>query len=459
MGFDCSKRDFLKQLGLLGGLSVMPIMNWPVRSWAGSKDDPHFFIQVFFEGGWDASYLFDARPMKMTKDNLVQNYLKDEPFVWSARGGKKTLASSLVRPLKKYRHDLTIVKGVNTLPNFDGHPHNVRYFLSGDPFKTECFLGRMNEGKKVAPIDFVQVGSVGAIAAIGGKGLLVDPRDLGTLHGALGDFPAQFDGPNYRFLKNQYAANGGTDSDFQRGQKELIKALQGQLNLVSRLKKVKLDEGKGNLTELRMNMIKSYFQNGVCQAAIISYPRSEFDLDTHSNVLAKNQPQRYRDLVAQIDEIMGYLKRTPFDKKRSLLDVTTVCFSSEFGRSMRTKGSRVDDTGTNHNTFNNMAILAGRKIRSGRLVGETDFHTGDEKLSAAHLEKDADRLKVMGRAFDFRTQKVVEALPEVYKSGDYITMASVMNTIFHLFDIDESHYRYLPDDRRTVAPVLRSVVS
>ena len=51
------------------------------------KEDPHFFLQVFFSGGVDPTYLFDARPLEMTKNKLLQNYIGKEPKLWTGANG------------------------------------------------------------------------------------------------------------------------------------------------------------------------------------------------------------------------------------------------------------------------------------------------------------------------------------------------------------------------------------
>ncbi|MCB0367569.1 MAG: DUF1501 domain-containing protein [Bdellovibrionaceae bacterium] len=439
---------------------MFPIFSWPGQAYGKNKEfKSHFFLQVFFEGGWDSSYLFDARSLKMTQENLIQNYVNEEPFVWEAAGGRRTLASPLVRPLKKFRRDLTIIKGVNTLPNFDGHPHNLRYYFSGKPLSSGCFLEGLGKRVQGYPLDYVQIGKPVGVASLGNKGLNVDPSEIGVLHDAVGLVPESLDGPSAQYLRNQYAANAGEASEFQRGQRDLLAALDGQESLVRAMKKVNLAADNIDIRQRGLGVVKSYFQAGVCQGAIIIYGRDRFDLDSHSDVLAKGQPAQYKKLVAEIDEILSYLKRTAFDNRKSMLDVTTVSFGSEFGRSMKVSGARVDSSGTNHNTFNNMILLAGRGIKGGQIVGETDYHSGSEVLSPAHLGRDPDKVKVMGKPYDFTAQRVIDRPLEVYKSGDYITMASILNTIYHLLDVDKKRYWALPDDRKAIAPILKSVLS
>ena len=56
-----------------------------------------------------------------------------------------------------------------------------------------------------------------------------------------------------------------------------------------------------------------------------------------------------------------------------MFDVTTVMIASEFGRTLRSLDSPIDNTGTNHNQFSNSVLIGGKGIRGGMVIGESRF--------------------------------------------------------------------------------------
>ena len=65
-----SRRDVLR-LGAFGaGTLLLPRGSFPAPASAGA--DPHFFLLVVLNGGADSSYMFDARPLSMTKAGKIQ---------------------------------------------------------------------------------------------------------------------------------------------------------------------------------------------------------------------------------------------------------------------------------------------------------------------------------------------------------------------------------------------------
>jgi hypothetical protein len=161
----------------------------------------------------------------------------------------------------------------------------------------------------------------------------------------------------------------------------------------------------------------------------------------HDADQAKLQPKLFADAVLKIAGLFRALVDTQFDAKRSMLDVTTVMVASEFGRTMRAPDMPITDTGTNHNQFANSILLGGKGIRSGLVVGATDL--ADEKAtpSKAHLAMDPVIEKVMGRPFDFRTLGVRPDQPESFDIENYLTISSVVNTLYAMFSVPKSRYR------------------
>jgi hypothetical protein len=111
---------------------------------AQSPDEPHFFLMIVLNGGADCSYMFDARPLSMTKAGKIQNYLGQEPAPFSGRNGTGTRATSLVKPILPFRDRFSILNGVYMTPSFDGHLQNMNFLFTGNAFGGDSFIPHLN---------------------------------------------------------------------------------------------------------------------------------------------------------------------------------------------------------------------------------------------------------------------------------------------------------------------------
>ena len=103
-------------------------------------------------------------------------------------------------------------------------------------------------------------------------------------------------------------------------------------------------------------------------------------------------------------------------------------------------GKGIANTGTDHNPQANSVILAGKGIIGDQVVGATDLDDlGADghfaKVSGAHNIIDAVLLKKMGKPFDFERGVPSSDLPSSYEFANYITSASVVNTLLSTFSV------------------------
>ena len=128
-----SRRDLIR-LGAIGaGTLLLPRGGVGPAVAAEPDQDPHFFLFVVLDGGADPSYMFDARPLSMTRAGKIQNYLGEEPGVWTGSNGAATLATRLVAPLRTFADRFSVLNGVYMTPSFDGHLQNMNFLFSGSP--------------------------------------------------------------------------------------------------------------------------------------------------------------------------------------------------------------------------------------------------------------------------------------------------------------------------------------
>lgn len=80
-------------------------------------------------------------------------------------------------------------------------------------------------------------------------------------------------------------------------------------------------------------LISKCFQKGISRSALLAPTTGPLDAHDSKTAIAHNG--EVEKIVSQIGAVFEFLKNTPFDGARSLLDVTTVVVTSEFGRTMR----------------------------------------------------------------------------------------------------------------------------
>lgn len=456
-----SRRSFCKGLGLGFGASLLPISR---LAFSNIAEEPHFFLQVVLPGGMDATYTFDARPLAMTRAKLLQNYLGDEPIRLTGANGQATWRTRLVDPIMKFHDRFSIINGVIMVPEFDGHPNNVSFLMTGNAFGGEGQLPHLNESGSRKPLDYVQVGAGSLLTELSNTGGSVPLSTAGmmNLQKRIDQFPdlRANNSPLLKHIKRRIAANMHGIGLFSAGSWAMHKAFYQMPTLTRALSKVNIDTTATNETRQNIAIIGEMFKANVCKAGLYVFNTDlnpEQNLDCHDGESAKKMPEVISKLMNDLAVIFDYLSDTPFDDKQSLFDVTTVAVSTEFSRTMRQSGRKIDETGTDHNPLTNTILLAGKGIRPKCVFGASDFQSESETLSKAHLSFDPTKTRIMGRPFDFSSEKTRNDLPEKYKEEDYILYSSVANTIYELFDVEDSHYRTLGRNQ-PAAPIIKSVL-
>jgi hypothetical protein len=202
-------------------------------------------------------------------------------------------------------------------------------------------------------------------------------------------------------------------------------------------------------------LIAQCFRLSISRSAIYMPP--EF-FDVHATEQARKQPKLFGGAIDKVATLLRGLLETPYDERRSMLDVTTVMVASEFGRTLRAPDADVRNTGTNHNQFSNSILLGGKGVRPGLVIGASDLAHETEEVSLAHLAHDPTREKAMGRPFDFSTLRPRSDLPDTFDIQDYLTIGSVVNTIYALFGVPKERYRTLRRDL-PAAPALHGLIA
>lgn len=466
-----SRRHFLELSALGAGACLMP-------GWAFGADsesavagapvaksaDPHFHLHLNFRGGMDGSYLFDARPLEMTKNGKMQNYLGKEPLSWQGTNGVSTWATELTKPLEMYRSDFSILNGVVMAAAFDGHEQNINTLFTGNPFGGESYVPHMNQiGKFTAtPLDALANQQLDATVSNHGSVVPFDKPAFDSLRSRLTvgqELSAK--SPLIQFIRFRMAALAQGNGSFSAGSAALLKAHGLSEGLGERLRGVPASAPVSSSSTIEgasdLELVLQFFKHGMARSAVMTAPFRGFDV--HFKDEAKKQPDLFKQVVDLLAMVFKTLKETPYDEKRSFFDVTTLLVGTEFGRTMRSSSSSpVDDTGTDHNPLANSILIAGKGIRGGLVIGGTDYQSSAETLSGAHVSFDPTAIKLMGRPFDFATSLARADKPAVYKAGDYLTIHSVVNTLYTLFGVPTKYHR-LTERSGPAAPVIQGILA
>ena len=423
------------------------------------EGDEHFFLQVFIPGGFDPSYTFDARPLEMTKNNKAINYFNAEPTLYVGSNGGRCWTTSVAKLLLDFKDDFSILNGVVMSPAFDGHDQNINYFFAGDPFGGENFIPHINAastlGLSIAPLDGVQSGPLrGNFKNVSGV-VPLDPKSTLSIISKISSAPElSLENRIFQHVSSRAEFLSQGLSHFSRASRLIGLGLSAAPNLAERLKSVSLDFSEKDSDEKKtIIMLREFFKKGITRSGILSLEIPNRIVDIHAQSDAKNFVENSRLFIEKVVNILKCLKETSYDGRRSLADVTTFVVSSEFGRTLRQENRAIDDCGTDHNNLTNTMLIGGKGIRKGLIFGASDFQTSTEELSKAHLKLDANALKAMGTPFDFSSGLPRGDKPENFDFYEYLSMGSVVNTLYKLFSVKSQLHRALDRSGRVASIV------
>ncbi|MGB0085979.1 MAG: DUF1501 domain-containing protein [Rhodomicrobiaceae bacterium] len=456
-----SRRDVLR-FGLAGATTLL----LPKTGFLGHADaaalaeDPHFFLMIILNGGADPSYMFDARPLAMTAAGKIQNYLGKDPAPWAGHNDVSAAATSLVKPLAPFRDRFSVMNGVVMTPSFDGHAQNMNFLFTGDPFGGDSFIPYLNlpeTGRKPDAVDAIVPAERVSFTAVNQSGVIpLVPKILRGLPEQLRQLPpAHVQDPLTAFVRSRMDAVAQGNGSISQGSDLMLTALDNSPAVHRKLAALVPTNPDQSLEKQSVALIAECFRLSLSRAAIYVLPEH---FDVHAPDLAKGQPKLFGLALAKVAALMKGLVDTPYDTKRSMFDVTTVMIASEFGRTMRAPDMPIDATGTNHNQYSNSILLGGKGVKGGMVIGASDMANVSSAVSKAHIAVDPVLEKTLGMPFDFKTMRSRGDLPDAFEITDYLTVGSVINTVYALFGVPEAHYRNLGRDKGA-APVLHGLLS
>jgi uncharacterized protein (DUF1501 family) len=422
--------------------------------------EPHYFLLIFLGGGADASYLYDARPLSMSAAGRARTFLAEEPAVLRGRNGNACRTTRLAQPLARLRDRFSIINGVHMASSFDGHLQNVNLLLTGNPFGGESFVPHLNGATPHRAADLLDAieptNPIFSNISNHSRVVPLRPASVAGLATRLRQMPPAQKGDELMdFVRSRIAANAGGSGRLAAGAGAMLEGLSAAGELHRRIAQIEAPDPQWNAEEQSISVMAQCFSRGIARSAIYLVPE---DFDVHSPDRARSQPQLFTAAVERVATLLDGLIETPYDSRRSLLDVTTVMVASEFSRTLRSVDLPAEYTGTHHNQLTNTILLGGKGIRPGMVIGESDLANETEAPSPAHLSLDPRLERPMGRPFDFQTLRSRSDSPQSFDIGDYLTIGSVVNTVYSLFDVPSERRRRVDRDR-PLAPVLSGLLT
>src|SRR6266545_3562116 len=274
-----SRRDVIR-LGAIGAGSLLLPGAGPAAA-ADADQDPHFFLLVVLDGGADPSYMFDARPLSMTRAGKIQNYLGEEPGAWTGSNGATTLATRLVAPLRPFSDRFSVLNGVYMTPSFDGHLQNMNFLFTGNAFGGDSFIPHLNmpeTGREPQSLDGV-MSSDPVVATINNHSGVVplQPRSVAGLAKALKQIqPLQSGGELTEFIRGRLTANSDGPGRLSAGAALMRSGLDRAPGVHQQLAQLTAPSWQLSPQQQTVALIAQCFRLSISRSAIYS-PTEFFD--------------------------------------------------------------------------------------------------------------------------------------------------------------------------------------
>ncbi len=466
-----SRRDLLQTAGqysaLAGAASLIGSRAFALPNTVSSErgpTDPHYFLHINIPLGVDASYLFDARPLSMTKDGLIANYHGKEPILYTGINGETTLRTTLTEPLMKWKDRFSVINGVVMSHNLVAHEQLMNVLLTGNPFGGDSFLPWTSPTKM--PLDYLlSSGFFLAQLTNGEASMQLTPEACRELAKKLNRI-----GTNQTITSHiQSRSNqvGAGKTSLAAASRRLASSMGAMSDLTAKISTLQIpaeDTTAGQdptqkllkQTHANIAMLSEFMRTGLTNTGVLIL---DDNIDSHDAKTASELPTKLGAFYQAIAAVFEYLNTVQSPSGRSMLDDTTFLIGSEFSRTMRYPGQPIDKTGTDHNPLTNTLIVGGKGVRGGMILGQSDFASSTEILSPAHLSSDPARIMIMGRPFDHGTGRTItDTLPQAYDPTIYLGASNVTNTLQDIFGIPAAK-RFTYGRNMPVATSIKSLIA
>ncbi len=447
-----NRRKFFGGVASLAGLGVMagPLLR---RGLATATPEPHFLMSLYFSGGVDNTYLFDARDPALRAAGLSHSYMPEPPTIWEGTNGGRTLATAAVKSLEPVKDYFSVLTGVVMSTTNDGHEQNRNKLFTNSTSGGASYMTAVGE-LGGTPLDLVELGFEHA-QVTGGTRVRAQVQNLEVLMGAAS---ASLEGSSIdEFIASRARALSQGVGTRSAGARAMTSGIYDSRVIAERLAGIKRTT-ETDLLAQSVYYACELFKTGLCRTLALSNTLPIF-FDTHDMTTAQAQPANMTLLAEQVRRLIDLLSATPYDENTSMADVTTFVVSSEFSRTNKQFGVAIDQTGTDHNALTNTVLVGGKGIRGGQVIGASDLSvlapSGNAFADVAPLHATIDPflLKPLGRPFDFETMRPLAADVDAPR----LHIESVLNTLMAAFGVDPAQHFVI--DRDEKAPVLTGLLA
>ena len=378
------------------------------------EKEPHFFVSIDLQGGWDVTLAFDPLThdqFNTNNDKIFLEYTPEQIF----RQGSLSLGIA-AQAFKSFLSDLCVINGIDGRRD-GGHITNRHMMLSGFAHSNPAAF----------PFEIYH-----RSAFQGSHGVLLP----GTSEFQQGARSHQVLGQNQMAMISDQIADFSEDligfdwltQDFPKVLQDLEKA--ARLHDLIFESPISGDDVGSALACL--------FASGSCFQAAISI-NDQGNLDTHQD----HESLHLAALTGALSEAAGIIAATKKvlyrESGKSIYDLTTFYITSEFARTPQLNGSK----GKDHNAHTNSVALIGNRIQGGQTVGASYVRPFEHRLTE-HAGCAIDRKT--GKSYDFRdvgmeksSIEEVRAFLATYEI-DPIFPENIAITLAELFGIKDTMY-------------------
>lgn len=415
-----NRRDFLLKSAYASGL-VLASQTLP--GWMGSAlaqtstttmnqslANDHFLLILRVNGAWDVTFGMDARiPTEIKKTGIDDDdfffLYKDEEII---QAGPALLAPPAAS-LAKHIDDIAIINGIMMMSQNTVHEQNRAYMTSGStkdsdaafPFQLATSLGDGPLGV-AHQYEYEQISTGGYPSMI----------RINELLSSKAMDQSQTDSIMRARVRHAAKINGTAKA------KALFASQVTAVQSNARIKK--MNELAATYAALapadnkRLEAVSSVlagFAAGTIRYAVYDF-QADNTLDSHFDH-ANRHPKGLKEAMDNVASVIELLKAIPFTRADgtqdgTMFDHVTVAVTSEFARTpWKEAGS-----GTGHNPFCNSAMLFGKNIQGGQVIGSSRVWSRTETAE--------NRSRLQANLFDFNTGKTV---------SDQVLAAAVKGTI------------------------------
>jgi hypothetical protein len=315
---------------------------WTRRAF-GATADPHFFVLVRTFGGMDVTLGLDPwiLPAGADSEDMFLEYRPDD--IVTAEGLKLGPAAL---PLKPHAKESLILNGV-MMRRDAGHDVINQYMVTGrGDGKAAALPVELAFGLGTGPFGVLMSGQIylaGKAMALSSTQDLLTESDQGTLIATIEE--------RLKLMAEQ------SGTSYEEAQKKIVEGKTAALGLMDWIIKLKQQVEKPDAR----HAVAAAFASGAALQAQIDTPF--VNLDTHA-AHEKNHLTAQKSTWEWVADLFKLFKSMPYGQG-TLFDATTFMVISEWSRTPALNAAK----GKDHNPFTNSVLLAGKKIRGGRVLG------------------------------------------------------------------------------------------